>query len=212
MSAPIHIYIHIDSIRLGAAMRVRAHLLTIVAMAAASLSAHAQEPGLERTPESRVASAMAPVSRVDRQFLQLAIDHGAKEVQLSQRALDKISDPQVKAFAQRIIEDHQSLNRELMALNERLLGEQGPPYKKASTEVKHEVEQLNALSGLEHDRRYMQVMMTDHQGSISLFAREAERGQDPALRALASKTVPVLKAHQESAREIWDQLREDERK
>jgi putative membrane protein len=172
----------------------------------------AQEPGLERTPEPRIASAPSQVSRTDRQFLQLAIDHGAKEVQLSQRALGKISDPRVKAFAERVIEDHQALNRELMAHNERLLGEEGPPYKQASAEVKHEVEQLNELSGLELDRRYMEVMMKDHQGSISLFAREAERGQDPALRALAQKTLPVLEAHQRSAREIWTQLREDERK
>jgi putative membrane protein len=192
-------------------MRIRAQLLTIIALTA-PLPAVAQEPGLERTPESRIASAPSQVSRGDRQFLQLAIDHGAKEVQLSQRALDKISDPHVKAFAQRIIEDHASLNRELMALNERLLGEEGPPYKKASTEVKHEVEQLNELSGLELDRRYMEVMMKDHQGSISLFAREAERGQDPALRALAKETLPVLEAHQKRAREIWTQLREDERK
>lgn len=192
-------------------MRVRAYLLTIVGLAA-SLPAYAQEPGLERAPEPRVASAPAQVSRVDRQFLQLAIDHGAKEVQLSQRALGKISDPQVKAFAQQIIEDHESLNRELMALNERLLGEQGPPYKKANPEVKHEVEQLNQLSGLELDRRYMQVMMKDHQGSISLFARQAERGQDPELKALAKKTLPVLEDHQKRAREIWTQLREDERK
>lgn len=166
----------------------------------------AQEPALERTDEPRIASAM-DATRSDRQFLQLAIDRGAKEVQLSQRALPKIENSKVKAFAERMIEDHSSMNRELMALNERLLGDEGPPFKRESASLRREVQQLDKLSGVEFDRRYMQVMMEDHQASIDLFAKQAERGRDAKLRELAAQRLPTLQAHQQEAKAIWDELR-----
>lgn len=187
-------------------MRARAAIWMLVVVAVCP-ALRAQEPALERSTESRVASAPSDASRADRHFLQLAIDRGAKEVQFSQRALERLENPKVKAFAQRLIEDHSALNRELMALNQNLLGDEGPPFKRASASVRREVEQLSKLTGVELDRRYMQIMMKDHQASIDLFAQQAERGRDPKLRELAQRALPTLQQHQKTAHEIYEGLR-----
>lgn len=187
-------------------MRARPAIWTLVVLSI-SPALYAQEPALERAAEPRVASAPDDASRADRHFLQLAIDRGAKEVQFSQRALAKVENPKVKAFAQQLIEDHSALNRDLLALNERLLGDEGPPFKRESASVRREVDQLEKLSGVEFDRRYMQVMMKDHQASIDLFAQQAERGRDPKLRELAQRALPILQQHQKSAHEIYESLR-----
>lgn len=142
------------------------------------------------------------VSRADRQFLQLAIDSSAKEVQLSQRALEKAESEDVKQFAQKMVQEHGATNRELMSLNESLLGDKGPPFKNASSKVKREVEQLAGVTGPEFDRRYMQVMIRDHRAAVDLYAQEAERGQNPQLKALAQKALPKLERHLKLALEV----------
>lgn len=183
-------------------MGTRATLLSTILWVA--MSASAQNTGSEE--DLRVAdadnAAELSVSRADRQFLQLAIDSGAKEVQVSQRALERATRREVKQFAQKMVEDHGATNRELMRLNEALLAQTGPPFKKASSKVKQEIDELNALSGAAFDQRYMDIMVKDHKAAVDLYAQQTERGQNPQLKALAQKTLPNLQAHLKQAQEI----------
>lgn len=55
----------------------------------------------------------------DSKFLQDAAHDGMMEVQLGRLALDKATDPEVKHFAQRLIDDHSQANSDLMALASR---------------------------------------------------------------------------------------------
>ncbi len=195
-------------------MGKRAGLLSTIVWVAVSASAqNTTQNTAEDTAENtslqedlRVAdsdnAAELRVSQADRQFLQLAIDSGAKEVQLSQRALDRATREDVRQFAQQMVDDHGATNRELMSLNEALLGAKGPPFKKASSKVKREIDQLNALSGAAFDQRYMEIMIKDHQAALDLYGQQAERGKNPQLKALAQKALPELEAHLKQAQKI----------
>jgi putative membrane protein len=55
----------------------------------------------------------------DSAFLKDAAHDGMMEVQLGHLALDKATDPEVKQFAQRLIDDHSQANQNLMALASR---------------------------------------------------------------------------------------------
>ncbi len=182
-------------------MATRAVLLGALLIVAMGGNAQdAQEKDLRIANADNAAAVQA--SQADRRFLQLAIDSSAKEIQLSQRALEKGERAQVKQFAEQMIQDHGGTNRELMALNEALLGEKGPPYKRASSKVKREVEQLSRLEGAEFDRRYMAIMIKDHRDAVDLYSKQAARGENPQLKALAKKTLPNLERHLEMAEEI----------
>lgn len=146
--------------------------------------------------------AAKQVSPADRQFLQLAIDNGAKEVQLSERAREKTQRADVQQFAQHMVDDHSATNRQLMELNKALLGEQGPPFKKASAQVKRETDELKALQGEAFDERYMQIMIKDHQTALELYQQQAQHGHNPEIKALAQSTVPTLERHLHAAQEI----------
>lgn len=182
-------------------MAMRAVLLSALLIVATGCNAQdAQEKDLRiANAENAVA---VQVSQADRRFLQLAIDSSAKEIQFSQRALDKGERAQVKQFAEQMIQEHGETNRELMGLNEALLGEQGPPYKRASSKVKREVEQLARLGGAEFDRRYMAIMIKDHRDAVDLYTQQAERGDNPQLKAFAKKALPNLERHLKMAEEI----------
>lgn len=147
-------------------------------------------------------ASMPSVSEADRRFLQLAIDNGAKEVQLSQHALQRAQDAEIRQLAQRIVDEHSAVNRELMSLTETLLGERGPPFKKASRRLKRETEGLKTLEGTAFEERYLDIMVRDHRAALELYENEAKRGHHPEIKALAQKTVPMLEQHLKLAQEI----------
>jgi putative membrane protein len=146
--------------------------------------------------------APSRVSIEDQRFLQLAIDRGARVVQLSQRAQSKATSTSVKEFADAMVEDHGQSNRELMEFNQKLLTGGGPPYKQEDTTVRRQIAELDKLSGTDLDRRYTALMIEDHETAIEEFGREAKNGQDAHLKALAQKMLPVLQRHLEMAREL----------
>lgn len=189
-------------------MRVHTMLLTIgVALMNTGIGA-AQSPDRQSEPTRAAQEHSATgVAMTDRKFLQLAIDGGAKEVQLSEQAQEKAQSALVKEFAARIVDDHSQSNKELLELNQKLLTSGGPPYKRVSSSVRKEVEQLNRLTGADFDRRYMQIMLEDHEESVALFEREVERGRDPQLKALAQKQLPTLRDHLQRARKLSETLK-----
>jgi putative membrane protein len=56
------------------------------------------------------------LSSADRDFIMKAADGGRAEVELGQLAVSKASNSDVKAFAQRMVDDHGKANNELMQL------------------------------------------------------------------------------------------------
>lgn len=74
----------------------------------------AQEPS--PTPSPAPAQATAALDKADSDFLTDAAQDGTMEVQMGRLAVDKATNPDVKQFAQRLIDDHSKANSELMAL------------------------------------------------------------------------------------------------
>lgn len=172
-------------------MALRSALLSALLIVAAGANAQGSPP-----------EGDLRVSEADRQFLQLAVDSSAKEIQLSERALEQGESADVKRFAETMVKDHGATNRDLMSLVEALFGTKGPPFKKASESVKREVEQLSELDGPAFDRRYMQIMIKDHRAAVNLYRQQADRDANPQIKALAKKTLPTLERHLNMARAV----------
>jgi putative membrane protein len=140
--------------------------------------------------------SMAALSATDRAFAQKAAAGGLAEVALGQLAEQNASSQPVKDFGQRMVTDHSQANQELqqIAQTEHLTLPATPDSKDQSLQ-----KQLSALKGPAFDTAYTGDMVKDHQQDIAEFKREAQSGQDPALKAFAQKTLPVLQQHLQMA-------------
>lgn len=76
-------------------------------------------------------------------------------------------------------------------------------------DVKTEVQRLEALSGIQFDAAYIQMMLTDHKNSIALFERGSQ-SSDPEVKAFATKHLPTLKTHLQQIQSISDESKNRE--
>jgi putative membrane protein len=135
----------------------------------------------------------------DKEFAMKASAAGLAEVNLGNLAVVKASSPEVKQFARRMIADHANANRRLLDLaNTKGLG------VARTMDEKHQAlqQKLAKLDGADFDRMFMEGMVKDHEEAVQLFEAESKDGKDAALKAWASQTLPVLKMHLETARDI----------
>jgi putative membrane protein len=146
-------------------------------------------------PEAMARAARAPAvsaeafNRVDREFLRAAMRISRTDQALSRLALRQATRPQVRDFARRLAADHARIGRDVRryAGQRRLVLAKRPddPVPARS----------RALKGAAFDRDYMARMYRDTREAIVLFQKEAREGADMELKAYASATLPVLRAH-----------------
>jgi putative membrane protein len=139
------------------------------------------------------------LSTEEQLFVKKAAAGGLAEVKLSELADDRASDPKVKDFAKQMVTDHTQANDELKPIAE--AGKVPVPTKLQGA---HEVayKRLEKLSGAKFDVAYVQIMVTDHDKTVSAFEDASAKVKDPSLKAFIDKTLPVLRQHKEHIHEI----------
>ena len=142
------------------------------------------------------------ISAEDQEFLTEAIQAGVAEVQLSELALEKSQDEQVRQFAERMVQDHTAANQQLVGLAE-AAGNTPPTEMDQKHHALHQ--QLSQLSGEEFDRQYMQGQVQEHEAAVELFASEANQPTGP-VDQLAGELLPTLRQHLQMAQEISDSI------
>ncbi len=134
----------------------------------------------------------------DNTFVNKARSAGLAEVKAGEVAAQRAQDAKVKAFAQRMIDDHNKANRELEELAKR------KGWTLATTideKCQKELDKLSSATAQEFDRSYMEVQLKAHEAAVKLFKQESEVGEDLDLKALAGKTLPTLQEHLQMAKE-----------
>ena len=135
----------------------------------------------------------------DQDFVRMASCDGLAEVTLGRMALEQATSPEVKRFAQRLIDDHMKANQELS----RTANKMGiTPASTMDEKERAAADRLMQMRGAEFDRAFMHHMVRDHEKAIRLFENEAKNGQNRDLQEFASKTVPILREHLKLAREL----------
>lgn len=175
-----------------------ATILCAVVSVAAAQKPDQPTAGGTQTHEMK-ANSGAPMSEAltDQAFVAKAAQAGMAEVELSQLALQKSKDDQVRSFAQQMVQDHEKANTELKSIAQKH-GLQVPP----KTDSKHQqaLEKLQGVSGAQFDAAYSKSMKMDHDKAVALFtdASKAER-LNPDLKTFAAKTLPTLQTHHQLA-------------
>lgn len=140
-----------------------------------------------------------PVDNNSSEFAVKAANGGMLEVQMGKLAQEKAQNPRVKAFATMMVNDHTKANDELKDLavkkNIALPAE-------LSTASKDHIDKLSKKSGKDFDKDYMDMMVNDHDEDVKEFDKAAANLEDMDLKSWASKTLPTLRTHQDSAKAI----------
>lgn len=128
-------------------------------------------------------------------FVAKASEAGVAEVELGKLAAQKGSTAEVRAYGQRMVTDHSRSGVEL----EQLAGRKGLAVTKVPSAAHTAVlEDLRGRNGKDFDAAYGKQMVKDHDEAVALFTA-AGALQDQELSTFASRTLPVLREHQQQA-------------
>ena len=178
------------------AWRQSAVVASLLAFAAFPLAAQNRPPAKSQTTSTPRAASL---SAADSKFIHEAAAGGMAEVELGRLAADKASNPEVKQFGQRMVDDHGKANDELKSLASQK-SVTLPPSPEASQKATQA--RLSKLSGDAFDRAYMQDMVKDHDKDVAAFKRASTTAADADLKAWAAKTLPTLEEHEKQAKSI----------
>lgn len=140
------------------------------------------------------------VSRGDRRLMTRAAQMGLAEVAASKVAMEKASTPQVKKFAEQMVQEHEKANAEL----KEIASSKGVNLPTSPT-AKHQeaVKELRGLSGAKFDQKYMaQAGVKDHKAALELFQDGAKKADDPQLKSFFEKNLAHIKQHLAMAQEV----------
>jgi len=131
-------------------------------------------------------------------FVKMATQAGMTEVEAGKVALSKSKDPEIRSFAQRMVNDHGSANLELASLA-KAKGIDTP--QRLDSEHQAMVDSLRSKSGADFDAAYSRHMNMDHDKAIALF-EGASKSEDPEFAGFAQKTLPTLQQHKQLANKL----------
>ena len=155
------------------------------------------------------AATLAPYARAatpsddDKEFLAKAAQGDVNEYKLSQLAVQKASNPAVKAFAEKMVDEHMKMT---LAMK---------PFVKAwgltapvdlDDDHKSDYMKLNGLSGADFDKEYMDLMVTDHTKALDLFEDEAKDTKDAKFKAAVLSGKTKVAAHKNMAYDLKKKL------
>jgi putative membrane protein len=167
----------------------------VLAMSAAPAFAQTTPAtGASAKPTSSSSAKMAG----DQKFVREAAIGGMAEVELGKLAQQNASSADVKAFGQRMVDDHSKANDELKTIAQKK-NITLPTEMDAKNKALHD--RLAKLQGAQFDKAYMQAMLQDHRKDVNDFKHESMSGSDPDVKQFATKTLPTLEDHLKMAQD-----------
>jgi putative membrane protein len=145
------------------------------------------------------AAPSSNASAMDRKFVHGAAAGGFAEVQLGKLAMQRAGNPDVKAFGQKMVDDHTMLNNQMKPVAEGL-GIPVPTMLDAKDQATYD--KLSALSGEAFDKAYVQDMVMDHRKDLREFRQEAANGMDPQVKQAAASGAKVIAQHYRMANKL----------
>ena len=148
-------------------------------------------------------TARAVVTDQDKQFLTKVSQGGFDEIKFSELAETKSTNPQVKAFAHKMVVEHNALAAQMKPFAD-AWGITSPTSLDADHQA--EYDKLSGLSGMEFDKEYMNIMEKDHHDALNLFNEEAKTSTDAKFKVAVMHGQSVVAAHTHMADDLGAKL------
>ena len=147
---------------------------------------------------------ISSLDTTDKEFVMTAAQGGMAEVNLGQMASSKTTNPDVKAFADRMVADHSKANDELKQLAQNKGMALPGNLDKESQQL---ADKLSKMTGKDFDKEYINDMVNDHEKVVNAFDKASKSATDPDLRAWTTKTLPTLQDHLRMAKEAQSKVK-----
>jgi putative membrane protein len=141
----------------------------------------------------------AAVNGTDSSFLKNAYQDGLAEVKMGQMGQAKTGNPDVKALANMIVEDHSKANAQMKALAD---SKQVKVADEPGMTAEAKSKMLDGKTGGDFEKEYIEALIKDHKTDIDKFEKEAAKAKDPDIKNFVDQTLPTLKHHLEMAEQI----------
>ncbi|EOV0633846.1 DUF4142 domain-containing protein [Cronobacter turicensis] len=178
-------------------------LLVVSAVAAmfSTLSVQARTPAsTAQTGAASQTASDAKLSAGDEKALKDMAQANINEVAAAKIALEKAQNSDVKAFAQKMVDDHSAALSKVQTV-----AQQKGVTLPTEPDAKHKAiaAKLEKESGDAFDKMYMENAGTkDHKMVLSKLQSDAKNIKDPDVKALADAHTPVVEAHLKSAEQM----------
>jgi putative membrane protein len=150
------------------------------------------------------AVAQGQGSRRTREFVQAAAQSDEFEILEGQTIVAQSSDPQVRAFALKMIHDHEATSHALRDAAMRA-GVKPPPMA-LSTDQAQLLSALQSQHGRQFDQLYARHQVLAHHSALVVEQSYAASGDNPALRQAAASAVSLISAHLAMAEQMSSRL------
>ncbi|GEN70983.1 DUF4142 domain-containing protein [Chryseobacterium lathyri] len=151
------------------------------------------ESGMTVTDSTKVSEVTTnSLSDQDKKFADAAAKGGLMEVMMGQLAATNATNAKVKALGEMMVKDHSKANDEL----KKWAGTAGYTLPTGlDADKQKEYDDLKAKKGAEFDKKYTDLMVSDHKKDVEEFKKQASEGKEASLKSFASKTLPTLEHH-----------------
>jgi putative membrane protein len=180
-----------------------ATLTGLLALAPAFAQTGTTTSSSKTTAKTSATTSTSGLSASDRKFVKDAAEGGMMEVELGRIAASKATNPDVKSFGQRMVDDHSKANDQLKQVASSkgvTVPDSLPPSKQK------EIDKFNKLSGAAFDSSYVKNMVADHKKDVAEFKKESKSGKDADVKSFASTTLPTLQDHLKMIQDISSKL------
>lgn len=136
-------------------------------------------------------------------FVDTAGVDGMAEIEAGKLAESHAANSEVKKFGKMMVVQHGEAAAKLKAIAKK----EGIAMPKGLDAAHKEmISKLSSLKGKEFDKAYVADMMAAHEKAVAFFKDAAANCSNPALKAFAAETLPMLKMHLQKITAIHDVL------
>jgi putative membrane protein len=146
----------------------------------------------------------------DAQIAHIAYTAGQLDVDTAKLALERSADPNIRAFAETMVRDHEAVNKQALALVTRLgvTPEANATSSSLSTDAAAARRQLASLNGKAFDRAYAEREAAYHAAvNQALGSTLIPAAQNPELKELLRQGLTLFQAHQQHAEALAKSLK-----
>jgi len=151
------------------------------------------------TGTTATGTAATNLDKDDQEFATKAAQGNMAEVNAGQLAAQKGTSPDVKAFGNRMVNDH---GKALDELKQWATNKGFTLPADVSADQKATADKLSGKSGKDFDKTYADTMADDHEKDVKEFEKASKNAKDPDLKAWAAKTLPVIQDHLKMAKDM----------
>lgn len=170
----------------------------MIALGTVGLLAGCTTPAEEAPPATAAMDPMSPLSAPG--FMMMAASSDQFEIQSSQLALQMSQNPQVRAYAQTMIDHHTRTTAELAQIAS--ANGMTPPPPTLTPAHQALLDQVRTAPMGQFDATYKRAQIQSHQEALTLMQNYAAQGDAAPLRDFAARTSPIIQQHLSQAQTL----------